>query len=155
MTTQIQNSQTQSSGISGQQQETKPSDKEMNFRALENRLRNEQLEKQELQRQLQLAQQQARPVQQEEEDDNEPYVDRKKLNKTLSRFGEATQGEIQKAMEIAKQSAKEELKQEMWLENNPDFYDTLKHAEKFAQRAPKLAETILRMPEGFERQKLV
>jgi hypothetical protein len=58
-------------------------------------------------------------------------------------------------MEMAKQAAKEELKQEMWLENNPDFYDVLQHAEKFAQKAPKLAETILRMPEGFERQKLV
>jgi hypothetical protein len=58
-------------------------------------------------------------------------------------------------MEHAKTAAKEELKQEMWLENNPDFYEVLGNAEKFAQRSPKLAETILRMPEGFERQKLV
>ena len=38
-------------------------------------------------------------------------------------------------MEQAKFSAKEELRQEMWLENNPDFYDTLKHAEKFAEKS--------------------
>jgi hypothetical protein len=91
----------------------------------------------------------------EDEDDNEPYVDHKKLNKTLNKFGQSTQSEIQKAMQHAKETAKEELKQEMFLENNPDFYQVLEHAEKFAQRSPKLAENILRMPEGFERQKLV
>ena len=40
-------------------------------------------------------------------------------------------------MEQAKLKAKEELKQELWCKNNPDFDDVLKHAEKFAQRAPK------------------
>ena len=64
-------------------------------------------------------------------------------------------GDFTKAMEMAKHSAKEELKQEMWLENNPDFYDVLQHAEKLAQKDPDLAESILEMPEGFERQKLV
>ncbi len=73
----------------------------------------------------------------------------------MNKFGQATQTEINKAMEQAKYAAKEELKQEMWLDNNPDFYDTLQLAEKFAQEAPELAKTILRMPEGFERQKLV
>jgi hypothetical protein len=58
-------------------------------------------------------------------------------------------------MEQAKFAAKEELKQELWLEGNPDFYDVLKHADRFANKAPQLAESILRMPEGFERQKLV
>jgi len=58
-------------------------------------------------------------------------------------------------MELAKQKAKDELKQELWLESNPDFYDVLQHADKFAQKAPRLAETILKMPDGFERQKLV
>ncbi len=43
-----------------------------------------------------------------------------------------------------------------WLESNPDFYETLQqHAEKLPQRAPKLAESILRMPDSFERQQLV
>lgn len=91
----------------------------------------------------------------DEEDDSEPYIDRKKLKNTLNKFGQNTQSEIQKAMEMAKRTAKDELKQEMWLENNPDFYDTLQHAEKFSQKHPKLADTILRMPDGFERQKLV
>ena len=92
---------------------------------------------------------------QEEEDDSEPYVDLKKLNKKLSANNQTTQSEIQKAMEIAKRTAKEELKQEMWLENNPDFYDVLQKADDFAQRAPKLAENILKMPDNFARQQLV
>lgn len=130
-------------------------DKEKNFRALEakyqRQLESERAERERLQRELEAR---SKP-QEDEDDDSEPYVDHKRLNKTLAKHGQATQSEIQKAMEQAKYSAKEELKQEMWLENNPDFYDVLKHAQKFAERAPKLAETILRMPDGFERQKLV
>lgn len=142
-----------------QAQEQKPSDKELNFRALEQKYQR-QVE-QERQGRLE-AEAKANQLMQrtnanveEEDNDPEPYVDHKKLNKKFQQFNSSTQSDIQKAMEQAKFAAKEELKQEMWLENNPDFYDTLQHAEKFAQRAPKLAESILRMPEGFERQKLV
>ena len=42
-----------------------------------------------------------------------------------------------------------------WLKTNSDFYEVMQHAEKFAEKDPELAETILAMPEGFERQKLV
>lgn len=146
-----------SSPQENQQQETKQNDKELNFRALEakyqRQLEQERQEKERLQRELH--EKNKTFLHEEDDKDDEPYVDHKKLEKKLNKFGQNTQGEIQKAMEIAKQAAKEEVKQEMWLENNPDFYDVLQHAEKFAQKAPKLAESILRMPEGFERQKLV
>jgi hypothetical protein len=136
-------------------QEQKPSEKEVNFRRLEARyqqeLANERAQRMELEKKLQQNEQKPEI----EEDDSEPYVDHKKLNKSLNKFGQSTQAEIQKAMQQAKSDAKEELKQEMFLENNPDFYQVLEHAEKFANKAPKLAENILRMPEGFERQKLV
>lgn len=143
--------------VENQVQENKSNDKEINFRALEARYQREldkvNSEKERLIQELELkSKTQAEP---EYEDDNEPYVDHKKLNKTLAKLGQSTQSEIQKAMQMAKQTAKEELKQEIWLENNPDFYEVLKYAEKFAQRSPKLAENILKMPEGFERQKLV
>lgn len=131
----------------------KQNDKELNFRALEARYEKKLAE--ERQARLELEQRLKQSSESDEDDNDEPYVDHKKLNKKLSRLGETTQSEIQKAMEFAKNNAKEELKQELWLENNPDFYDTLKHAEKFAEKAPRLAESILRMPEGFERQKLV
>lgn len=152
MTSQTQDNQAQTPT------EAKVSDKELNFRALEQKykaqLEQERQARFEAERIAQEAQQ--RKVSDEDDDDSEPYVDKRKLNKTLNKFGQSTQSDIQRAMEQAKLSAKEELKQEMWLEQNPDFYDTLqKHAETLAQHSPDLAKTILKMPEGFERQKLV
>lgn len=145
-------------------QEPKNNDKEYNFRQIEKKLleerearAQEKAAREELEKEVQkLKSFQQQNSQQEEEDDSEPYVDHKRLNKTLSKFGQNTQSEIQKAMELAKKNAKEELRQEMWLENNPDFYETLQqHAEKLHAKAPKLAESILKMPDCFERQQLV
>lgn len=142
-----------------QEQVAKPSDKELNFRALEakyqRQVEQERQARLEAERKAQELERTANKSQEDDEDSAEPYIDEKRLNKKLNKFGQNTQGEIQKAMEQAKEAAKEELKQEMWLDSNPDFYDVLQHAEKFAQKAPELAKTILRMPEGFERQKLV
>ncbi len=129
--------------------------KELNFRMLEAKYEKQLAQERAARLEAERIVQERSRSQVEEDDDSEPYVDHKKLDKKLSKFGQNQQSEINKAMEQAKFSAKEELKQEMWLENNPDFYDVLNHAEKFAQKEPKLAETILRMPEGFERQKLV
>lgn len=139
--------------------EVKQNDKEFNFRALqakhEKELQQERAARAEAERIAKEALERARSVDSDDDEDSEPYVDNRRLEKKLSKFGQSTQSEIQKAMEIAKERAKEELKQEMWLENNPDFYDVLQHADKIATRAPDLAKTILSMPEGFERQKLV
>lgn len=148
---------TQENQVQNQQQEQKPNDKELNFRALEARFQKQLEQERQARIEAERKAEEAFKLRSNEDNDqdDEPYVDHKKLEKKLNKFGQNTQSEIQKAMEIAKKAAKEELKQEMWLENNPDFYDVLQHAEKFAQRAPKLAETILMMPEGFERQKLV
>jgi hypothetical protein len=136
----------------------KQSDREINFRKQEamylRQLDQERQEKEKLRQENESLKKTPQHVQ-EEDDDSEPYVDHKKLNKRLTANNQVTQSEIQKAMEIAKRSAKEELKQEMWLENNPDFYDVLQKADDFAQRAPKLAENILRMPDNFARQQLV
>lgn len=132
-------------------QEQKQNDKEFNFRQIERRLNEERAAREHAEKELQRLKAQS----QDEDNDSEPYVDHKKLTKTLSKFGESTESKIEKGMEMAKERAKQELKQEMWLENNPDFYDVLQHSEKFYQKAPHLADTILHMPEGFARQKLV
>lgn len=149
MTSPTQENQAQTAQPTEQQ-----NNKEYNFRMLEakyqRQLEAERQEKEQLKQQLQSRQQP-----QEEEESDEPYVAPKQLQKKLNQFGQSTQSEIQKAMEIAKQQAKEELKQEMYLEKNRDFYDVLQHAEKLAQHDPELAETILTMPNNFERQKLV
>src|SRR5271156_3070351 len=138
--------------------EQKPTDKEFNFRQLEARHQRELMvergKREEAERIVKETLSQ-RNDQEVDEDNSEPYIDHNRLNKALNKHSQATQSEIQKAMEFAKQKAKEELKQELWLEQNPDFYNVLQHAENFAQKAPALAETILKMPEGFERQKLV
>lgn len=141
-------------------QEQKPNDKEYNFRQLEakyqRQLAEEQAKRQEAERLAQEAISQHRENgSDEEEEEDEPYVNHKRLNKKLNKFGQSTQSEIQKAMELAKQTAKEELKQEMWLESHPDYEDVLQLADKFAEKNPGLANAILKMPNNFERQKLV
>lgn len=144
-----------------QEQVSKPSDKELNFRALEAKYQRQVEQERQARLEAERKAQELEAIKQaqskDDDDDNssEPYIDEKRFNKKLNKFGQTTQTEIQKAMEQAKYAAKEELKQEMWLDNHSDFYDVLQHAEKFAQQAPDLAKTILRMPEGFERQKLV
>ena len=141
-----------------QAQTTVPNDKELNFRALEQKFQR-QLDQERAAR-IEAERQKdevlsKRQVQEEEEDDDEPYIDKKKLDKKLAKFGQQakqdTTSEIQKAVHVALQ---EERKQN-WIKTNGDFYDILQHAEKLAQMDPELAETILEMPEGFERQKLV
>ena len=137
-------------------QEKKANDKELNFRALEakyqKQLEQERSARIEAER---ISQEKSKAIFQEEDEDDEPYIDKKKLKREQEKFGQKikteTQGEIQRAVQTALQ---EERKQN-WIKNNPDFYEVLQHAEKFAMKDPELAETILEMPEGFERQKLV
>ena len=142
------------------QVQEQPNQKEMNFRALESRyqqaLEQERQARAEAERRASEYEQRARSTRhEEEEDDSDPYVDKKKLTKTLQRFGEQskqeTQSEIQKAVNMA---LKEERKAN-WLKQNSDYDEVMSHAEKFAQHDPDLAETILQMPPGFERQQLV
>lgn len=96
------------------------------------------------------------PHEEDDSDNPDPYVDHKKLDKKLNKFGQNTQKEIKNAMEQAKFLAKEELKQEMFLENHADFFDVLEnHAENFHKNYPKLANNILKLPAGFERQQVV
>lgn len=134
------------------------SNKELNFRALEQKYQQqvaqERAERERLSQELEKLHN-IKSNRDDEEDDSEPYVDHKKLRREQAKFGQQikqeTQGEIQKAVQHA---LKEERKQ-TWLKNNSDFYDVMQHAEKFAQSDPELAETILEMPDNFERQKLV
>jgi hypothetical protein len=136
------------------QTEQKQNDKELNFRKLEEKYQRELM--QERQGRLEAeAKLKSVPVAQEEDEDDEPYVDKKKLHKTLARFGEQTKQTTQSEIQKAVQTAIHEERKQNWVKQNGDFYDVLQHAEKLAQLDPELAESILEMPEGFERQKLV
>lgn len=88
-------------------------------------------------------------------DNDEPYIDKKTLERKLSKVTQKTFEETDNRINSAVQRALSEERKNTWMKNNPDFYDVMGHAEKFAQRDPELAETILEMPDSFERQKLV
>lgn len=139
-----------------QVQEQKPNDKELNFRALESKyqreLERERAAREDAERKLA---EKSKTALHEEEDDDEPYVDHKRLEKKLARFGETTMKQTQSEIQSAVHTALREERKQNWIKSNPDFYEVLQYAEKFAQKDPELAETILEMPEGFERQKLV
>ena len=137
-------------------QETKNNDKELNFRALEAKYRRELDQERAARAEAErIAKEFTTRNQVEEDNDDEPYVNDKKLNRKLSDFERRMEDRIEKKSEEKAYAMMKQDKQQNWLKNNSDFYDVMQHAEKFAQLDPELAETILEMPEGFERQKLV
>ena len=142
-----------------QQQVVKSNDKDYNFRAIEARLRQETAARLDAERKaeeaVKMVQESQRNRNIEDEDESEPYVDHRKLEKKLSSFERRMEEKIDKRAEEKAYAMMQRDKQESWMRNNPDFYEVMQNAEKFAQRDPELAETILQMPEGFERQKLV
>ncbi len=145
------------------QVQDKANDKEYNFRALEGKFQKQQ---ELLQRQLdqeraarmeaeRVAQERIQAKEVDEDNDDEPYVDKKKLEKKFSMFEKKMEERIDKRAEEKARHIIGAQKNENWLKQNADFYEVMQHAEKFAQKDPELAEAILEMPEGFERQKLV
>jgi hypothetical protein len=142
-----------------QPEENKPSDKELNFRKQEQMFqrqleqeRSARIEAEKKAQELIIRMQQP---QEADENDSEPFVDHKKLNNTLKKFSEQTRQQTQTEIQQAVRAALQDERRQNWIKNNPDFYEVMQHAEKFAQKDPDLAESILEMPEGFERQKLV
>ncbi len=141
-----------------QAQENKPNDKELNFRALESKYQRELEKERNARVEAERVAQEAMSRKTEdldEEDDSEPYVDHKRLTKTLSSFEKKLEEKIDKKAEQIAERKSQEKDREYWLKNNPDFYEVLQHADKFAQKDPELAESILEMPDTFARQKLV
>lgn len=156
--------QTQENQVPNTAQEAqKVSDKELNFRKQEEYFKR-QIE-QERQARLAAEQQAAelkkmtekgRPIDDDlDDDDDEPYIDKRRLKKEQAKFGKQIKSETQAEIQSAVQAALSEERKNNWLKTNPDFYEVMQHAEKFAEKDPEFAETILAMPEGFERQKLV
>lgn len=141
-------------------EQPKPSDKELNFRQLESKyekiVAQERAEKERVTRELDEIKRIKTQHSDEEEDDAEPYVDKRKLKKEQAKFGQQIKQETKQDIQTAVQAAIYEERKKNWLDNNPDFYDVMQtHGQRFFEKAPHLAETILQMPEGFERQKLV
>jgi len=138
-------------------EQSKQNDKELNFRMLEQKYEKQLAQERQARLEAEKKYQEREKPQSRDDDDDEsdPYVDHKRLNKKLAKFGEQSKKQTQSEIQNAVQMALKEERKSNWIKSNPDFYDVLGHAEKFAQHDPELAETILEMPEGFERQKLV
>lgn len=140
------------------------SDKEYNFRALENQFKQERAmrldaEQSAMQERQAKEELQTRWQKEQDSDDDsdplEPYVDDKRLEKKLAKYDQKSKQYTQNEIKNAVQSAIYEERKSNWMQKNSDFYEVMKHANKFAETVPELAESILQMPEGFERQKLV
>lgn len=137
-------------------QENKPSDKEINFRALQAKYERQLAEERQAREQLERQLQKVQAPEDEDDDDDEPYVAKKKLKKELNKFGENQKQFTQSEIKQTVAQALQEERKNMWLNQNPDFYDVMQqHAEKLALKCPGLAEKILKMPDTFERQQLV
>lgn len=141
------------------QVQEQPNNKEINFRKQE-AMYQRQLEAAE--KRAQEAEMRAQEVmskrhQQDDNDDDssEPYVDHKRLSRQLASFERKMDEKIERKSEEKASAMVAKERKESWLRQNPDFYEVLQHADKFAEQDPELAETILTMPEGFDRQKLV
>lgn len=137
-------------------QDQKPNDKEYNFAQVRKQLESERLARQQAeQRALEIEKQYQKQSHKEEEDDTDPYVDHKKLDRRLSSFEKEMERKIDEMAERKARAALHQEKQQSWMKSNPDFYDVMQHAQKLYDKDPEFAETILEMPDTFERQKLV
>lgn len=141
------------------QEQSKSNDKEYNFAQMRKQLdqeRSARLVAEERAAQME-RQSQAKPQYEDDDADDEPYVDKRKLKKELTKFGEQNKAYTQQEINRSVQTALEEERKTNYLKTNSDFNNVMSNdtIQKFADKHPGLAENILRMPEGFERQKLV
>jgi len=106
-----------------QENQEQPNNKELNFRAQERAmaekyeriLAQERAERERLQRELEAKSK----VTESDEDDSEPYVDHKKLDKKLARFGENTMRQTQTEIQKAVGQALHEERKQNWIKQNP------------------------------------
>lgn len=135
-------------------------DKEYNFAQIRKQLEQERLEKAQIKQELEevkkIAQDKMyRGSVDDDDGDDEPYVDKKTLKKHLVKFDQSVKTNTEEVVNNAVQRALADERKNNWLKNTPDFYEIMGHAQSFADRDPELADTILSMPDTFERQKLV
>lgn len=99
----------------------------------------------------------AAPVSDDDEYSSEPYVDPKTLNKKLASMEAKFESLVERKSEEKARSMIEEEKRISYLKQNGDFDQTMQPevVQKFAEKFPTMAEAILRMPDGFDRQRLV
>jgi len=153
---------TEEQNTNQQQVENKVSDKELNFRKVEAKQREaEQQLYQERQARLELERRlqeiQSKSHVEEDDDDNEPYVDKKKLEKKLSAFERKWEDKFDRKVEEKARMLIKEKEDEEWLNEHSDFSEIMneENLTKLVSRSPALAASIKRIPDSPEKQKLV
>lgn len=141
------------------QEVQKPNDKEYNFSQIRKQLEQERYARQQAEEeaaQLKRSLENRNTVP-DDDDTDEPYVDHKKLNKKFANFEKNMESKIEQKAEQKARMMLDEEKKNSYLRENADFNQVMSSdiVQKFADSHPKLAEAILKMPDGFERQKLV
>lgn len=121
----------------------------------ERELAQERARREEVERQLQERSKATLQSNDDDDDDQEPYIDRKRLKKESQKLTQQIKQETQSDIQRAVYTALQEERKTNWLKQNSDFQDVMQHADKLYEKDTELAETILQMPEGWERQKLV
>ena len=104
-----------------------------------------------------MAQERSRSPSNEDDDDDygdEPYVDHKRLKKALGKAVQKTSAETDNKIQQAVDAALQEERKKQWLQQNPDFEQIMGHAQEFYEKDKELGDSILKMPDEFERQKL-
>lgn len=99
-----------------------------------------------------------RPVADDDDDhSDEPYVDRRTLDKKLKKWESSIDEKIDKKAEEKARLMVEQERKNSYLKSKGDFNNVMSPdmMQKLVMKDPELAEIILEMPEGFARQKLV
>lgn len=152
--------------VASQEAAKQPSDKELNFRKLEESFNKKMQQKESEIASLHKKIDEISKVTinsglkgsyetEDDYDDDDPYIDRRKLEKRLGKVVKQVGDDTDNRIQSAVQKALSEERRSQWLKNNSDFFHVMDHAQALADKDPELAESILEMPDTFERQKLV
>jgi hypothetical protein len=143
------------------QPEQKAADLDKNFatqrRYYEKQLDAERQARTEMEARLAQIEQRAPSQENDHDDDNEPYVDKKTLKKQFGAWEKSIDQKIEQKAEQKSRQLIEQERQNSFLKHNPDFSQVLTPdlVAKFAETHPDIAEPMLEMPDNFARQKLL
>jgi hypothetical protein len=130
---------------------------EHNFAQIRKQLEQERAGRMAIEEELAQLKQAAQKTKYDQDDDSEPYVDSKKLNRKFAEYDEVLEKKIEKKAEYIAQTMIERERQQSFLKANPDFQQILspEMLQKFVEKHPDMAEPMLEMPDNFARQKLL
>ena len=132
-------------------QEPKTDTKEINFRNLEKKLMSSEEKSLQYEQRIQELENKLQNNLSDSDPSEEELVDKRALRK----YDEINRKKMEQAFEKKLETRLAEKERDDWLKRNPDFQDIMKHADKIEQADPELADAILKMPDSFERFKLV